>query len=174
MFFNLRKFKQKLHWFNDSEVKQLAFNLRKFKQKLHWFNDSEVKQLAQQLNVPEKDVREMEGRLSSRDIAVEIREGQDGAGAELSQTMAEDQLVAHTPSPELILEEENWRQNAQAQVNDLIKQLNPRTRDILVSRWLSEEKATLHQLAEKYQISYERVRQLETEALEGLKASVRF
>ncbi len=149
--------------------RKLFFNLRSSKKRLGWFNREEVEAVAKDLGVSPKSVLEMEQRMSSQDTSFDSSEGDEGDG--ISHAPAA-YLKDHRPGPAQEIEElENEAIN-----NDRLQQalaaLDERSRDIIVQRWLSEEKATLHQLADKYHVSAERIRQLEKSALQKLKSMV--
>lgn len=147
--------------------RKLFFNLRKFKKSLHWFNNDEVKEVAAQLQVSEQDVREMESRMVGQDIS--LLQGEETEYESPGQGVFESSLEADTASPETTLIEQDWQSQAQQQVFHKLAQLDQRSQMIIQRRWLDEEKATLHELADLLNISHERVRQLENQALEKLK-----
>ncbi|MCE2593948.1 RNA polymerase sigma factor RpoH [Motilimonas cestriensis] len=149
--------------------KKLFFNLRKFKRDLHWFNADEVEEVADALQVTPAQVREMEMRLSSQDMSLLLSD-EDEETRYLG--VSESSLPAADASPELQLIHRDQHQQGQEKLYQKLAQLDDRSRDIIESRWLSENKATLHQLAEKYGISYERVRQLEGQAMAKLRAHI--
>ncbi len=151
--------------------KKLFFNLRKFKRQLQWFTDAEVKQVAQTLDVPEHQVKEMELRLAGQDVSLQLSDD-DEMGHSGSHSITEAHLPAadYSPEQQLILADE--QQQGLAKLQQKLTQLDERSRDIIESRWLSDNKATLHELAEKYQVSYERIRQIETQVLNKLRAHI--
>ncbi|RJG49399.1 RNA polymerase sigma factor RpoH [Motilimonas pumila] len=147
--------------------RKLFFNLRKYKKSLHWFNSEEVKEVATELQVSEQDVREMESRMVGQDVS--LLQGEDADYESSGQGVFESSLEAETASPEMALIELDWQAQAQQQLLQKFTQLDDRSQLIIQRRWLDEEKATLHELAEILSISHERVRQLEKQALEKLK-----
>ena len=124
--------------------RKLFFNLRKTKQRLGWFNENEVDLVAKELGVSKEDVIEMESRMTGADVGFDE------------------------------LEDENFETQAVDQLSAAMENLDARSQEIIKARWLDDNKATLHDLAAKYNISAERVRQLETNALKKLKSAVSF
>jgi RNA polymerase sigma-32 factor len=148
--------------------RKLFFNLRKNKKRLGWFSKEEVNSVAETLGVSTKDVVEMESRMSSYDQAFELSTDED------------DNASAGNFSPALYLEdkqsdlaveveESNWESHTNNRLSTALITLDERSQDIIKTRWLTDEKSTLQDLANKYQISAERVRQLEKNALGKLK-----
>lgn len=149
--------------------RKLFFNLRSRKKGLGWLNEDEVTAIAKDLNVEPKTVREMEGRLSSVDTAFDAPAGDD---EERSYSAPALMLEDHAGDPATQLEQANWEQDEQRRLGQAMEQLDERSRDILAQRWLSEQKATLHDLADKYGVSAERIRQLEKNAMKKLKQAM--
>ncbi|MCE2572690.1 RNA polymerase sigma factor RpoH [Motilimonas eburnea] len=147
--------------------KKLFFNLRKFKRQLQWFTDEEVKQVAQTLDVPEHQVKEMELRLAGQDVSLQLSDDEEAGTSHLS--MAESQLAAAEISPEQALLVADEQQQGLAKMQQKLAQLDERSRDIIESRWLRDEKATLQELADKYQVSCERIRQIEAQVLTKIR-----
>ncbi|MEH6586763.1 MAG: RNA polymerase sigma factor RpoH [Halioglobus sp.] len=149
--------------------RKLFFNLRSKKKTLSWLSADEAQAVAQDLGVDVKEVHRMEGRLSSRDLAFDLPTDSDDDDAWQSpQYYLEDS----SSDPADTVEEGDWKQNSQAQLHSALADLDERSRDILAQRWLAEEKSTLHQLADQYGISAERIRQLEANAMKKLKAAI--
>lgn len=149
--------------------RKLFFNLRKATRDLHWLNHDETAAVAKNLNVTTKDVRTMEMRLSGADISF------DGAAEEEGETIAApaNYLEDKRFDPALMLENQNWQEQNDATLKKALLELDERSRDIIVERWLKDEnKVTLHTLATKYNISPERIRQLEQAAFAKLKLAV--
>lgn len=149
--------------------RKLFFNLRKTKQRLGWFNENEVEMVANELGVSPADVMEMESRMTGADVAFDLP--------------TDDNEETYSPSLYLEdkgsnfaaeLENENYEAQATEQLSVALEGLDERSLDIIKARWLDENKATLQDLAAKYKISAERVRQLETNALKKLKSAVNF
>ncbi|WP_341502357.1 RNA polymerase sigma factor RpoH [Gallaecimonas sp. GXIMD4217] len=148
--------------------RKLFFNLRSKKKRLGWFSADEVKMVAEELGVSPSEVREMEGRLSSPDQAFDagVDDDEDGGYAPVHYLEDKSSDVAETVA------EAQWEQQASLRLSNAIAALDERSQDILRSRWLTEDKSTLHDLADKYQVSAERIRQLEKNALKKLKATM--
>jgi RNA polymerase sigma-32 factor len=151
--------------------RKLFFKLRQQKARLGWFTNEEVQAVAQDLGVSEKDVVLMEARLSGLDIAFDPSESDDWDDSAVKLSPA-DYLADHASDPAALLECQQGEIDERDRLHYGLSQLDERSRDILSNRWLSEQKLTLHELAAKYQVSAERVRQLEKQALKKLKASM--
>ncbi len=149
--------------------RKLFFNLRSAKKSLAWLSAEEAQAVANDLGVDIAEVQRMEGRLSSRDVAFDSPLDQDDDDAwQAPQYYLEDQRS----DPALTVESDNWQENSEEQLYVALADLDERSRDILARRWLAEEKATLHELAEKYEVSAERIRQLEQNAMKKLRAAI--
>jgi len=149
--------------------RKLFFNLRKFKNRLGWLSRDEAHVLANELGVDVATVYEMENRLNNQDVAFEPSDS-DGDDREISAPV--HYLQQENADPADLLEDNDWGQHKQNQLVAAIEQLDERSRDIVTSRWLSEEKLTLHDLATRYQVSAERIRQLENTAMKKLRNSL--
>ena len=145
--------------------RKLFFNLRSKKKQLGWFNDDEVGSVAEELGVKRTDVLEMEKRLSGLDIGFD---GPDDNDENISPAPA-NYLEDNSLEPSQLIEQSNWSENQETRLYSALKDLDERSRDILQQRWLTDNKATLHQLADKYDISAERIRQLENNAIKKLR-----
>ena len=145
--------------------RKLFFNLRKSKKSLAWLSHAETEAVAKDLGVSPKEVTEMERRLSARDA---IFDPAPDAGDDNTFTPA-----AYLPSPEgdpaKLVENADWNEDATTRMAAAMKILDDRSRDILESRWLTESKMTLHELADRYGVSAERIRQLEANAIKKLR-----
>jgi RNA polymerase sigma-32 factor len=148
--------------------RKLFFNLRKSKKRLGWMNAAEVSAVAKDLNVSEREVREMESRLSGRDIGFDAPEDQDDNDHAPPSPAAF--LQSYHADPALSFESDNHEDNQLEILRDGMSKLDERSRDILKRRFLGEPKATLQDLAEEYGVSAERIRQLEANALKKIKA----
>jgi RNA polymerase sigma-32 factor len=146
--------------------RKLFFNLRKNKKRLGWFTQDEVETVAEALNVPEATVRQMEERMSGQDTAFD---GYDTDDESDFKPAPAGYLQDMSMEPAAQLEAENWEEHNNTRLANALSDLDERSRDILQSRWLSEKKATLHELADKYGISAERIRQLEANAMKKMK-----
>ena len=150
--------------------RKLFFNLRKYKNRLGWLNPEEASTVAEELGVELDTVYEMEGRLSSQDLAYDA--AADGEDGERDFSAPVHYLRQANADPADLLESEDWEAHEQKKLIHAIEQLDDRSRDIVRSRWLSEEKLTLHDLAARYKVSAERIRQLENSAMKRLKQSM--
>ncbi|SEL32446.1 RNA polymerase, sigma 32 subunit, RpoH [Colwellia chukchiensis] len=151
--------------------RKLFFNLRKNKKRLGWFSHDEVENVAQSLGVSTKDVMEMESRMSNQDQAFELSTDDDdnsGASAYSPAQYLEDKQSDLATE----VEDSNWEQHANARLSNALVSLDERSQDIIRTRWLLDDKSTLQELADKYDISAERVRQLEKNALTKLKGAM--
>jgi len=148
--------------------RKLFFNLRKSKTRLGWLNAEEVSAVARDLNVSEREVMEMESRLSGRDIGFDAPSDTDDDHAPPSPAAY---LIAQEEDPALAYEREDSEGNELQLLRDGLTRLDARSRDIIQRRWLdTESKITLQELADEYGVSAERIRQVETNALKKMKA----
>ena len=145
--------------------RKLFFNLRRMKKNLTWLSDEETKAVARDLGVDVSDVREMEQRLSARDMSFDPTPESDEEDT-YSPAMY---LPASHADPAIEVEQEEWDEDASDRLSMALKKLDDRSRNILKRRWMTDDKATLHELADEYGISAERVRQVETNAISKLK-----
>ncbi len=151
--------------------RKLFFNLRKNKKRLGWFSNDEVNTVADTLGVSTKDVLEMENRMSSHDQAFEL--SSDDVDNSSAGNFSPAQYLEDKQSDLAIeVENANWENHANNRLSTALVALDHRSQDIIKTRWLSEDKTTLQELANKYQISAERVRQLEKNALNKLKKTM--
>ena len=155
--------------------RKLFFKLRSFKKRLGWFSEEEINTVANDLGVKPEEVVEMEKRLNANDSSFSLLSDDDEDNNSSGNFLpAPEQYLANDKNecdPAVILEQENWRAFAAEKLHKYLNQLDDRTKDIIYSRWLNEEnKSTLTELAEKYGVSAERVRQLENMALKKLQA----
>lgn len=148
--------------------RKLFFNLRQMKNRLGWFSKEEVDAVAKDLGVSREDVLLMEQRLhvSAMDLPYDAPELDDQEDAYKSP---ERYLFNAGDDPAHILEKEDTGEQGRERLLFALEQLDERSQDILQQRWLAEEKLTLHDLAEKYGVSAERVRQLEKNAMKKLR-----
>ncbi|HDZ39257.1 MAG TPA: RNA polymerase sigma factor RpoH [Marinobacter sp.] len=146
--------------------RKLFFNLRSQKKKLAWLSHAELHAVAEDLGVEPKVVREMEGRLSSHDTAFDGPMDDDDESAYKAPAYY---LEDRRSDPAVQLENADWTENSNGRLMQALGALDDRSQDILRERWLSESKATLHQLADRYGISAERIRQLEKNAMKKIK-----
>ena len=146
--------------------RKLFFNLRKAKSGLGWLSHDETQAVAEDLGVSPSEVTRMERRLSGRDVSF------DGSPTE------EDEYapVAYLPSPNSdpadAVEQADWQNDSRRRLGRALAALDDRSRDIVQRRWLVEKKATLHELAAEYNVSAERIRQVEANAMRKLRGSI--
>lgn len=151
--------------------RKLFFNLRSSKKRLGWLTHDEVQNVASDLGVKPETVLEMESRLSGQDMAFDPQPESEG----------DDETVVRSPAaylsddrmdPAAQIESDDWDDHQVDSLNSAVERLDERSRDIVQRRWLSESKTTLQELADHYGVSAERVRQLEKNAMNKLKAAM--
>ena len=147
--------------------RKLFFSLRSKKKSLDWLSKEEAEKIASDLNVEVKDVLHMENRLSSNDSSFDspVPSGDDEEIMSPSQYLEDKRY-----DPEILVASEQVEQVNKEELLAALKTLDNRSKDILNRRYLSDEKATLHDLADEYIVSAERIRQIENSALKKLKA----
>ena len=145
--------------------RKLFFNLRSAKKNLNWLNQQEAQAVAEDLGVNISEVHRMERRLTAVDMAFDLGEDADDSVPMSPSEYLED----HRYDPARMLESSDWASNSSNNLHLALEGLDDRSRDIIKQRWLSDNKATLHDLAEQYQVSAERIRQLEKAAMEKVK-----
>ena len=149
--------------------RKLFFNLRKSKKRLGWFTHKEVQKVAEELGVSEKEVLQMEARMGSQDTAFDLSsdDGDDNSNFAPAQYL-EDKSV----DVESAVINSDYDSNASARLYSAIKTLDERSQHIIETRWLSDNKMTLQDLASKYQVSAERVRQIEKNAMKKIQSAM--
>jgi len=149
--------------------RKLFFNLRSSKKRLGWLNQNEVNEVAETLGVKPSDVMEMEKRMGNYDASFDGLAGDD------------DDESVYTPSyflenkaagPEELIETAQLDDESQASLHKALALLDDRSKDIIAKRWLAEDKATLHELAEVHSVSAERIRQIENNAMKKLRETI--
>ncbi|EGQ7641681.1 RNA polymerase sigma factor RpoH [Vibrio cholerae] len=151
--------------------RKLFFNLRKSKKRLGWFNNGEVETVARELGVEPAEVREMESRLAAQDAAFEMSAEDDENGMAYTAPV----LYLEDKHSDLAdnLETENWEAHTTQRLSMALASLDERSQHIVRARWLDDDnKTTLQDLAEMYGVSAERIRQLEKNAMRKLKEAV--
>ncbi len=148
--------------------RKLFFNLRKSKKSLAWLSAAETEAVAKDLGVSAKEVTEMEKRLSARDALFDPAPNAD----EDRVFSPAAYLPAQDSDPAKLVEDFDWESDATTRMAAAIETLDERSRDIVQSRWLTEDKKTLHQLAEVYGVSAERIRQIEVNAIKKLRGAM--
>ena len=146
--------------------RKLFFNLRKSKKRLGWMNAEEVRAVARDLNVSEREVLEMESRLSGRDIAFDAPTDSDDDAPPSPVAFLPDPAA----DPALAYERESHEEDQLELLRESLAGLDQRSRDIIRRRFLGEPKATLQELADEYGVSAERIRQIEANALKKMRA----
>ena len=149
--------------------RKLFFNLRSSKKRLGWFTDKEVQEVANDLGVKPETVLQMEARLNNYDMAFDAQEGDDEDAQHVAPA-AYLQDMRMEPATALELEDSTQDQNER--LYSALESLDPRSQDILQQRWLSEKKSTLHELADEYGVSAERIRQIEKAAMQKIQAQM--
>ncbi len=148
--------------------RKLFFNLRGAKKRLGWMNPQEVDSIARDLGVKPETVREMESRLSGHDLAFDGGADDNDDARQVPAGYLPDRRY----DPAVAVEEADWGRHNTERLGAALEGLDPRSRDILARRWLAEEKTTLQELADRYGISAERIRQLEKNAIARLRAAL--
>ena len=149
--------------------RKLFFNLRSQKKALGWLSAEETRAIAADLGVDETEVTRMEGRLASRDIAFDAPTDSDEDDAWQAPQYF---LTDGQADPGQLVEAEDFAEDSSARLQLALTELDERSRDILERRWLAEDKSTLHELAAEYEVSAERIRQLEANAMKKLRAAM--
>jgi len=150
--------------------RKLFFNLRQMRKHLGWLSMSEIQEVAKDLKVKPETVREMEARMSSMDMPFEHHGNDDDGEAHFSPAgFLEDNRY----NPERQLVKSDLADQSQTLLLEAMEKLDDRSQDILKARWLNENKTTLQELADKYQVSAERIRQLEKNAMVKLKEALK-
>jgi RNA polymerase sigma-32 factor len=149
--------------------RKLFFNLRKSKKSLAWLSHAETIAVAEDLGVNPKEVTEMERRLTARDAifdpAPDSRDD-DRAFAPAAY------LPSPNSDPAIQIENSDWHEDATSRMVEALETLDDRSRRILETRWLAEDKLTLHDLADEYGVSAERIRQIEVNAIKKLRVAM--
>ena len=144
--------------------RKLFFKLRSTKKTLEWFGDKDADAVAKELGVTRKDVLEMESRLYGQDMSVDLPADDEENGQRNNTPL----LVSRELDPETQLVNESQADYDLNQMQQALKSLDERSRDILQLRWLTESKTGLKELSEKYGVSMERIRQIEQQAIQKL------
>jgi RNA polymerase sigma-32 factor len=148
--------------------RKLFFNLRKMKRHLGWLSQEERIAVAKDLGVSPAEVETMEQRLSARDLSFDPQPDADD-----DEPMAPVAFLASPNSdPAQMLADEDWAEQSEQRLAQAMETLDARSQDILRKRWLEEPKQTLHELAQKYGVSAERIRQLEANAMKKLRGKL--
>lgn len=149
--------------------RKLFFNLRSNKKRLGWLNERETRAIAKDLGVGAEVVTQMEGRMAARDLAFD---GYDTDESDDYVLAPSQYLEGASADPAEVAANDDWTRQVTADLHGALRDLDERSRDILQSRWLSDKKTTLIELAERYGISAERVRQIEANAMKKLRTAL--
>ncbi len=149
--------------------RKLFFNLRRMKKNLAWLSDEETQAVAGELGVEPREVREMERRLSARDLSFDPVP--DTGDEEMTASPS-----LYLPSPEAdpaaIIERDQWEGAMSGSLADALEGLDQRSRTVIKARWLAEDKKTLQDLADEFGVSAERIRQIESAAIGKLRSAM--
>jgi len=146
--------------------RKLFFNLRSAKKELQWLSADEAKAVAEDLGVEVKDVMEMEMRLTSRDATFDAPADDDEDSVAYSPSLY---LESKGADPAELIENDDVEDDNNSRLAEAVNSLDDRSQSILQRRWLDDKKATLHQLADEYGVSAERIRQLEKNAMKKVR-----
>jgi len=149
--------------------RKLFFNLRKYKRSLGWLSAEETQAVARDLGVSPADVTEMERRLASRDVSYDPAPNADEEEESYSPSAY---LPAPDADPAIAVERAEWDDDVTDKVAHAMSQLDARSQAVLRARWMTDQKATLHELADEYGVSAERIRQIEANAIKKLRKLV--
>jgi len=145
--------------------RKLFFNLRRRKKNLGWLSDAETQAVARELGVEATEVTEMEKRLSSRDLSFD-----PAPDAEDDEEYSPAAYLAQPDAdPSILIERDQWDDDVSERVGTALATLDERSQQILKRRWMTDDKATLHDLAAEYGVSAERIRQIEANAIKKLR-----
>jgi RNA polymerase sigma-32 factor len=146
--------------------RKLFFNLRKSKRRLGWLSADETRVIAEDLGVTTHDVTEMEKRLAGCDVSFDPEPTDDDDYSPSAYLPSPDE------DPAMALERTDWAESSQANLDDALTELDPRSRSIIERRWLGDTKSTLHELAAEYGVSAERIRQIEAGAIAKMRSAM--
>jgi len=149
--------------------RKLFFNLRKYKRHLGWLSADETQAVARDLGVSPAEVTEMERRLSSRDLSYDPAPDADVEDESYSPSAY---LPAPDSDPAVAVERAEWDDDVSDKVAHAMAQLDARSQAVLRARWMTDQKATLHELADEFGVSAERIRQIEANAIKKLRKLV--
>ena len=149
--------------------RKLFFNLRSQKKELNWLSEDEIKTISDELGVDEKSIKEMESRLSSKDMSFDPPSEANDDEASFSPSGF---LADESKDPAELIEREDSEEYSHELLHKAMSALDPRSKEILIDRWLQDQKLTLHELADKYGVSAERIRQIEKAAMEKVKSYI--
>jgi RNA polymerase sigma-32 factor len=148
--------------------RKLFFNLRSAKKRLGWFSRSEVEEVAEDLGVKPETVLEMESRLANQDLAFDALDGDDDDGPSAPSAYLPDMRM----EPASAIEREDTITDRRERLFAALEGLDERSKTILQARWLAEKKQTLHELAQQFGVSAERIRQIEKNAMKKMRVQL--
>jgi RNA polymerase sigma-32 factor len=148
--------------------RKLFFKLRSQKTRLGWFKSEEIDHVAETLGVTRENVIEMENRLNNYDLGFDPATDEVEDSAYLAPA---NSLMSNIPSPEAALLAQDTQESNHEMLGTALQNLDDRSKAIVTRRWLTEPKATLHELADEYGVSAERIRQIESNAFKSIKTS---
>ena len=149
--------------------RKLFFNVRRQKKELNWLSQDEIKTISNELGVDEKSIKEMESRLSSSDMSFDPPSEANDDEASFSPSGF---LADESKDPAELIEREDSEEYSHELLHKAMSALDSRSKEILIDRWLQDQKLTLHELADKYGVSAERIRQIEKAAMEKVKSFI--
>jgi len=149
--------------------RKLFFNLRSQKKELNWLSQDEIKTISNELGVDEKSIKEMESRLASSDMSFDPPSEANDDEASFSPSGF---LADESKDPAELIEREDSEEYSHELLHKAMSALDSRSKEILIDRWLQDQKLTLHELADKYGVSAERIRQIEKAAMEKVKSYI--
>ena len=149
--------------------RKLFFNLRSQKKELNWLSQDEIKTISNELGVDEKSIKEMESRLSSSDMSFDPPSEANDDEASFSPSGF---LADESKDPAELIEREDSEEYSHELLHKAMSALDSRSKEILIDRWLQDQKLTLHELADKYGVSAERIRQIDKAAMEKVKSFI--
>lgn len=148
--------------------RKLFFNLRNSKKRLGWFSREEVDSVAQALGVKREEVLVMEERMNAHDASFDGYTDDEGETSYAPAHYLEDKSA----DPALLVANNDWMDQGKESLYTALEELDQRSRDILAARRLHDKKKTLHELAREYDVSPERIRQIENNAIKKLQAAI--
>jgi RNA polymerase sigma-32 factor len=148
--------------------RKLFFNLRSAKKRLGWFTRAEVEEVAQDLGVKPETVLEMESRLANQDLAFDGDDNDEDEGMSAPSTYLPDMRM----EPASMIEREDTVADRRERLLSALDGLDERSKTILQARWLTEKKQTLHELAQQFGVSAERIRQIEKNAMNKMRVQL--
>jgi len=151
--------------------KKLFFNLKKFK-KLGWLNENEKNAISNLLNIKNNEIEYMESKLNKKDISIDIRDEENDANIKTIKNSNAVSILKKN-DPLLLIEKNNWNTYIKNNLKKAIRKLDKRSQNILRKRWLLKKKYTLRNLSQIYNVSSERIRQLENSAIKKLKTIIK-